>query len=118
MITTKGWDVNVLWRDKYTNWIPLDEIKESNTIEVAEAAIAFKNDREPTFSWWVQKFINTRDRIIGKLHVARCRKGKIKLGIYIPGTAKETVSLDKANRNTLWQYSIKPEMKNSRVAFK
>ena len=117
LITTKGCDVNVFWKDKYTNWIPLVEIKESNPIEVAEAATAFKHDREPAFNWWVQKAIKKRDQIIGKLHVSRCRKGKMKFGTNIPGTVKDAVSLDEANGNTLWQDAIKPEMKNLRVVF-
>ena len=40
VVTTKGWDVKVRWTDKSTDWVPLTEIKESNPIEVAEAAIA------------------------------------------------------------------------------
>ena len=51
VITTKGWDLKVCCRDKSTNWIPLAEIKESNPIEVAEAALEFKHDREPEFNW-------------------------------------------------------------------
>ena len=51
VITTKVWDVKVLWKDKSTNWIPLDEIKESNPIEVAEADIEFKHNMEPAFNW-------------------------------------------------------------------
>ena len=76
MITTKSWYVKVFWKDKPTYWIPISEIKESNPIEVFEAAIAFKHVREPAFNWWVRKVINKRDRIIGKLHVARFRKVK------------------------------------------
>ena len=56
--------------------------------------------------------------MIGKLHVARCHKGKMKFGIDIPGTVKEAVSLDEFGGNTLWQDAIKTEMKNSRVDFK
>ena len=76
MITNKGWDVKVCLKDKSNNSIPLDEIKESNPIEFAEAAISFKHDREPSFNWWVLKFFKKLDRMICKLHVARCRKGK------------------------------------------
>ena len=53
VITTKGWNFKVSWKDKSTNWIPLSEIKESNTIELVEAAIEFKHDREPALNWWV-----------------------------------------------------------------
>jgi len=72
VITTKGWDVKVRWKDKSTNWIPLAEIKKVNPIKVAEAAIAFKHDRKPTFNWWVHKVIKRRDRMIGKLKTLPC----------------------------------------------
>ena len=42
----------------------------------------------------------------------------MKFGIEIPGTVKEAVSLDEANVTTLWQDSIKLEVKNKCVAFK
>ena len=118
MITTKGWDVKVFWKDKSTNWILRDEIKDSNPIEVVEDAIVFKHDRKPAFNWWVRKVINERDRIIGQLHAAICRKGKMKFGIDILGTMKDVVSLDEANGNTICRNSIKLEMNNSLVSFK
>ena len=42
----------------------------------------------------------------------------MKFGIDIPGTVEESVILDEANGNTLWQDAIKLEMNNSRVDFK
>ena len=56
--------------------------------------------------------------MIGNLHVERFRKGKMKIGIDIPGTVKYFVSLDKANGNTIWKDAIKLEMNNSHVSFK
>ena len=53
VITTKGWDVKFCWKDRSTNWIPLAEIKESNPIGFAKAAISFKHDSTPAFNWWV-----------------------------------------------------------------
>jgi hypothetical protein len=41
-ITTRGWDLQVEWRDGSTTWVPLSELKESNPIEVAEYAGANK----------------------------------------------------------------------------
>ena len=117
VITTKGWDVKVRWKDKSTNWIPLTEIKEANPLEVAEAAIALKVDRQPAFNWWVRKVLKRRDRMIGRLQTLRCRKGRMKFGIDIPGTVEQAIKLDEANGNTLWQDAIKLEMKGSRVAF-
>ena len=41
----------------------------------------------------------------------------MKFGIDIPGTVKEIVSIDEANKNTIWQDAIKLEMNNPRVYF-
>jgi len=42
----------------------------------------------------------------------------MKFGIDIPRTVEEAIRLDNEDGNTLWQDSIKLEMKNSRIAFK
>jgi hypothetical protein len=118
VITTKGWDVQVRWSDKSTDWIPLTEIKESNPIEIAEASIAFGINKEPAFNWWVHKVLKRRDRMIKQMKAQRCRKGRMKFGVMIPGTVEEAIELDRSNGNTFWQDAIKLEMTNSRVAFK
>jgi hypothetical protein len=46
-ITTRGWDLQVEWRDGSTTWVPLSELKESNPVEVAEYAVANKIAEEP-----------------------------------------------------------------------
>ena len=113
VITTKGWDVKVRWTDKSTDWIPLTEIKESNPIEVAEAAIAFNINKEPAFNWWVHKVLKRKDRMIKQMKAQRSRKGKMKFGVQIPGTVEQAIELDCINGNTLWQDAIMLEMKNS-----
>jgi hypothetical protein len=50
-ITTRGWDLQVEWRDGSTTWVPLSELKESNPVEVAEYAVANKIAEEPAFAW-------------------------------------------------------------------
>ena len=117
VITTKGWDVNVKWKDQSTSWIPLSDMKEANPIEVAEYAIANGYNEEPAFKWWVKKALRHRDRMISRLHTRRCRKGRMKFGIEVPGTVEEALRLDEINGNTLWRDAINKEMKNSKVAF-
>ena len=73
VITTKGWDFQVLWEDGSTSWLPLASIKESNPVEVAEFAIANGYANEPAFKWWVNHVIKKTSRIIGKMK-SRCRK--------------------------------------------
>jgi hypothetical protein len=40
--STKGWYLQILWKDGCTSWEPLRNLKASNPIEVAEYAPAFK----------------------------------------------------------------------------
>ena len=54
VITTKGWDVHVRWQDESTSWVPLNVLRESNPIELAEYAYANGYDSEPAFKWWVR----------------------------------------------------------------
>jgi hypothetical protein len=115
-ITTKGWDVQVKWKDGSTDWLPLSQVKESNPIEVAEYAVAQKINREPAFHWWVTKVLKKRDRLIHKV-VSRCRKGNMKFGIAVPRTVAEAHELDRINGNTFWADAIKKEMENVKIAF-
>ena len=112
VITTKGWDVLIQQKDSSTNWIPLSVAKESNPIDVAEAAITLKIASKPAFNWWVKKALRHRKRIINKLKSNAVRKGRMKFGIDIPGTVEQASALDKANGNTLWTDAINKEMRN------
>ena len=42
-VTTQGWEVE--WRDGMTSWVPLKDLKESNTVPLAEYAVANKFQR-------------------------------------------------------------------------
>jgi hypothetical protein len=60
-IATRGWDLQVEWRDGSTTWVPLSELNKLNPIEVAEYAVANKIVKEPAFAWWVHKALRKRD---------------------------------------------------------
>ena len=45
--TTKGWQLLVQWKDRSTGWTQCKDLKESNSIEVAEYAVANKIAKEP-----------------------------------------------------------------------
>jgi hypothetical protein len=49
--TNKGWHLCVEWKDVTTSWGSLSDLKESNTVEVDEYAVA-KNLLAPDFVWW------------------------------------------------------------------
>jgi hypothetical protein len=116
VITTKGWDMKIQWKDGSYDWIPLSQIKEANPIEVAEYAFAHKIHKEPAFNWWVSKVLRKRDRLINKVN-SRMTKVNLKFGIEVPSTYEEAIELDRKNGNTLWADSIKKEMDIVNIAF-
>ena len=109
-ITTKGWEIQVLWEDGSSSWIPLNEIKEANPIEVAEYASAQEISEEPAFAWWVTKVPKRRDKVIKQVKSRVLKKG-MKFGILIPSTVEEAYRLDKQNGNDLWRKAIEKELK-------
>ncbi|KAI2502898.1 Reverse transcriptase (RNA-dependent DNA polymerase) [Fragilaria crotonensis] len=115
-ITTRGWDLQVEWRDGSTTWVPLSELKESNPVEVAEYAVANKIAEEPAFAWWVRKALRKRDRIIKKVK-ARYWAKTHKFGIELPKTVAEALKIDERTGTDFWRKAIEQEMKNVMPAF-
>ena len=117
VITTKGWELLIRWRDKSTTWVPLSHAKESNPVEVAEFSYAHNLNNEPAFRWWVPHIMKKRSYLISKVKTRAQRKGNMKFGVIVPTTVKEAKELDAANNNTLWQDAIEKETKNAKIAF-
>ena len=40
VITTKGWDIQLKWKDGSVDWMPLSQVKEAISVELAEYAVA------------------------------------------------------------------------------
>ena len=64
VITTKGWDIKVQWKDGSTNWVPLRDIKEANPLEVAEYATRANIADQPAFAWWAPQALKRRNKIV------------------------------------------------------
>ena len=94
----------------------MNNIKETNPIEVSEYAIANALQNEPAFAWWVNTALKRGNIMIGR--VARRVRKNVKFGITIPKNYDEAVELDRISNNKIWQDAIKKEMKNVEVAFK
>jgi hypothetical protein len=62
--TTKGWYLQIAWKDGTTTWEPLRDLNEVYPIEVAEYAIANKIDKQLAFVWWIPYVLNKRNRVI------------------------------------------------------
>jgi hypothetical protein len=115
-ITTRGWELKVLWKDGTTNWVPLRNLKESNPVQVAEYAVANKLVEEPAFAWWVKHILRRRDRIIAKVK-SRYWSKTHKFGVQLPKSVKEALAIDRATGTDHWQRALEKEMKNNNVAF-
>ena len=88
--TTRGWQLLCEWRDGSSDWIDLKHLKESNPLELAEYALANRNQEEPAFKWWVSETLRTLNRIIGKVK-SRYWKTTHKFGVKLPHLVKEAL---------------------------
>ena len=115
VITTKGWEINLKWKDGSTTWNKLKDIKDSYPVQPAEYAVENRVSQEPAFTWWVKFVLRKRDRIISKTQ--RYWLKTHKYGIHVPKTVEETILIDKEIGYTLWWDAIMKERKNVRPAF-
>ena len=114
--TTCGWKFLVLWKDVSETWVPLRDMKESHTIEVAEYVNSRGIDKEPAFTWWLPYTLRKRDIIISVINT-RIWKTTHKYGIEIPRNIRHAKELDQANGNDFWGKAIGKEMTNVGIAF-
>ena len=104
------------WKDGTTSWLPLKALKESNSVEIANYAIANKIDTEPAFDWWSKHLLHKQQRLI-KLSQKRSIQTEFKFGLPLPLTVAEALEIDSRNNNNLWHEAIMKEMTNVRIAF-
>jgi hypothetical protein len=110
-ISTKDWQLFVLWKDKLTSWVKLKDLKASNPIELAEYAVVNQiaevsqhlNGGYPTL--WLCK----RNRIISKV------KKKYwwmthKFGCKLPHSVEEALEIDRQMGTDHWQRALNKEM--------
>jgi hypothetical protein len=93
------------------------DLKESNPVEVAEYVTAKSLLVSPAFVWWAPHVLKKRS-IISASVTKRYHKRNHKFGIEVPKSWDDCVILDKENYNTLWQYAVRKEKNNVRIAFK
>jgi hypothetical protein len=108
---TRGWHLCIDWKDGTTSWERLDDLKESNPVEVAGYAAATSLLDAPDFVWWVPHVLKKHRRIIAAV-TKWYHKRTNKFGNEVPKSWDDCVRLDKENGNTLWQDNVRKEMKN------
>jgi len=114
--TTRGWELQVEWKDGSADWVPLKDLKESNPVELAEYAVANKLVEEPAFAWWVRSVLRRRDRILKKVK-SRYWSRTHKYGIELPKTVEQALKIDERTGTDFWRRAIEKEMKNVMPAF-
>ena len=62
--TTAGWAFQIKWKNGPKSWFKLEELKESNSVDVAEYVTARGIEQEPSFAWWVPYTLHKRDIIV------------------------------------------------------
>ena len=105
VILKKGWDFQIKWESGDTTFIALEDIKETNPVEISEYVLANQLEKEPAFAWWIRTALKRRDTIISKVSM-RVRK-KMKFGIHLPAMYEEAVRMDKESGNKFWQDATK-----------
>ena len=109
----KGWQLLCQWKDGSTNWVALEDMKNSYPVQVADyGAVANHIDDEPSmFSWWVPDVFKKHEWILSKVK-AKYWQCTHKFGICIPKTVAQAQAIDKENGDTLWWDAILMEMQN------
>ena len=114
--STRGWYLKVKWKDGSMDWVPLQILKESNPIEVADFAQLSNIADEPAFKWWVPHVLEKRSYIASKVD-ARLRRKRFKYGLEVPNTLEDAIRIDAKNGNTMWADATAKEMETIKIAF-
>jgi hypothetical protein len=115
-ITTQGWQLLVLWKDKSTSWVKLKDLKVSNPVELAESAVANWIAEEPAFKWWVFNTLRKRNCIISKV-TKKYWQTTHKFGCKLPHSVEEALEIDRQMGTDHWQRALNKEMSKVKVAW-
>ncbi len=115
--TTKGWDICVEWHDGSSSWHPMNEIKNSFPLHLAEYAVKHSIQDEPDFKWWIKEALHRKKYMI-KAAQTRYAHHTHKFGIRLPNSVDKALAIDRETNTTYWFDAIQKEMKNVKVALK
>jgi hypothetical protein len=115
--TTKSWDICIEWRDGSSSWHPMNKIKNSFPLHLAEYAVKHGIQEELAFKWWIKEAFRRKKYMI-KAAQTRYARRTHKFGIKLPNSVDEALAIDRETNTTYWFNAIQKEMKNVKVAFK
>jgi hypothetical protein len=93
--TTKGWKLQVAWKDGTSSLVPLREMKDSYPLQTDEYAVANSLAKEPAFKWWIPHVLRKCDRMIEKLGKKKYWRRTHKYGIELPKSVAEALGIDR-----------------------
>ena len=95
--STAGRNIYCEWKDGFTLWEKLSNLKELHQIQVAEYAITQDIEHGPAFYWWVCHVLKKRDRIISLLKMCSAWYLKMthKFGSELLKIAKKAIVINK-----------------------
>jgi hypothetical protein len=108
--TTKGVDIQVRFKDDSLVWLPMNEVRQSNPIELAEYAVQRGIANDPSFAWWVPHTLRCRRRMISKVK-SKYWVATHKFGNELPKSVEHAYRIDKETGTTFWHNAIEKEMK-------
>ena len=92
--TARGWELLVDFKDGSSNWTKMKDLKQSNTLEFSEYAVAYALTEELALKRWVTYELNKRDCIVAKVK-SKYWKTINRFGIRIPNIVWEQCGIDK-----------------------
>ena len=116
MKITRGWILEVKWKDGALSWIPLKDLKALNPVKIAEYAVSNNIADAPAFKWFVKDVLRKWEQIISEFKTKYWRITH-KFGIQVPKTVDEAYKIDQQTGTVLWEKAIEKKMTNVRVAF-
>jgi hypothetical protein len=115
-ITTQGWQLLMLWKDKSMSWVKLKDLKAFNPIELTEYAVANWIVEEPAFKWWVSNTLRKWNRIISKVK-KKYWQTTHKFGCKLLHSVEEALEVDRLMGTDYWQRALNKEMSKVKVAW-
>jgi hypothetical protein len=115
-ITTQGWQLLMLWKDKLTSWEKLKDLKASNPVELAEYAVANQIAEESAFKWWVSNTLHKWNHIISKVK-KKYWQMMHKFGCKLPHSVEEALEIDRQMGTDSWQGALNKEMSKVKVVW-
>jgi hypothetical protein len=115
-ITTQGWQLLVLWKDKSMSWVKLKDLKASNPVELAEYAVANWIEEELALKYWVSNTLHKWNCIISKVKKKYWQMTH-KFGCKLPHSVEEALEIDRQTGTDHWQRALNKEMSKVKVAW-